>query len=797
MAVNPVETAITSIILKSDENSEFDLEVFKSNKFCQFDRLEMEESVITVFPKGVLVLRDKSDMMTYIAAKQIKTILVSFKNGEKFLWYITSLNYVNNSASEIDQTFIGVYFTNSIYHQTQVTSFYDEKTFEINPETEELEESGSIPLWPFSYPFMTTSEHIIKTYGNRAVFDKPLFPILNQDGDDTNLKGCGVNLFVQNTQEPVNYILFRPRIADAERVEQVQSNIVTFLNYIFTYTINEDQKPYYLFWTDFSNCLNYKFFDLKKDLASGKYGFDKPNTDPGKIEAYAVYNSDDIGRSFKIEDEDIQCKKVYVMITNPSHTVMDKNYYYIRSSPIYLEQPSHLPSGSTSDVERLMSPYLSESANTTLTTVTKYNIYDSPGLTYSLRTFGAKSYKDQNLINLPDQGYWGYAKDFNTHSVNVNITDAVGSYENILNYIESTPLNLRDSYFKDQKPLYPFNDNRYIWQFQYDITRTHPNIIKESKNNENGQTTVKIIEKDFYKDLREVLDAPAAPPDESDISSDLLSSILNQVTFNKVMKAKYTAMEEKNFYDNHRRVLLEQTEKENFVTNVLCCIGKDIINKEDWFFAQITGFVKDNRQIWGITGACGNSQAVILKSLDNAWLYSWKRLEPGPVIAGLTFGLTGSTGAMIEYNASLHNMFHGWTASSCYGSTGGLTGQSGPNSNILQPLVDGKGFTGINTWAINLNERFNCFSGNTNLQNYLGPGVHKFNLAGFNFRYKPIGFTGESYNDEPSGTALQVVKMFKISVNDLREMGALMPKDDYNGEYVYYFDKENAIDGAC
>jgi hypothetical protein len=776
MAANPIDTAISSIILKSNDNVEFDINVFKSNEFCQFERLEMEESVLNVFPKGALVLRDKSDIMTYIAIKQIKSIQVEFQNGEKFLWYITSLNYTNNAASEVDQSFIVVYFTNSLYQQSQNISFYDEKIFEINPETEQEEEVSSTSLWPFSYPFVTTPDHILKTYGTRAVFNKPLFPIRDSEGEEVNLKGCGVNLFIQNTQEPVNYILFRPRIADPERIEQYQTNIITYLNYIFTYAVNEDRKPYYLFWTDFSNCLNYKFFDLRKDLESGKYAFNKDNTDPGKVEAYAVYNSDDIGRSFKIEEQDVICKKVYVMITNPSHSIVDKNYYYIRSSPIYLEQSSHELSGSVSDVERLMSPYLSEAANTTLTTITTYTTNDSPGVTYAFRV---ESKKDSNLVNLPDQGFWGYAKDFNIHNVTtVNITDAVGSYENTLNYIEATPLGLRDAYFTEagEQPLYPFNDNRYIWQFQYDLTRTHPNIIRGSSG---GQTT--ISEKDFFKDIRDILEAPSSGSDESDISSDLLRNELKRITLNKVMEAKYTAMQEQEFYDNHRRVLLEKVEKENFVANVLCCIGREIVDKEDWFFAKITGFAEDRRQILK-----PNLEPEVA-SLNNAWIYSWKRLEPGPVIGGLT----GGTASKVEIQASMHSMFHGWTMSTCYGSTGM------PTDSDITNMIQGKGFTGISTWAVNLNERLNCVTNNNSLASYLGPGIDADNLQGTNFRLKPIGYTGASYTDQNKGSGEQIVKMFKISVNELRQMGALLPVSAFEGEYVYYFDKENAVDGAC
>jgi hypothetical protein len=240
-------------------------------------------------------------------------------------------------------------------------------------------------------------------------------------------------------------------------------------------------------------------------------------------------------------------------------------------------------------------------------------------------------------------------------------------------------------------------------------------------------------------------------------------------------------MKEQEFYDNHRRLLLEQTEKENFVSNVLCCIGKELTNKEDWFFAKITGYAKDFRQILGTSGE------PILGRLSDAWLYSWKRLEPGPIMAGLT----GTTGSKVEIEASQHSLFHGWTLSHCVGSTGS------PGGNDINNLQAGIGFTGISTWAINLNERLNRPLNNNSLADYIGPGYNYGNFAGTNFKVKPIGFTGASYSSSATGSAEQIVKMFKIPVNELRQMGALMPISLFDSEYVYYFDKENAVDGAC
>jgi len=781
---NPISTPFTSIQLLFGNTQDSDegagIELMKINNFCQFERMELEESTNNIFPVGSLLVRDTGDIISYIAQREIKKIKVELENGEKFTWYITAMTYVNNMASEIDQTFVSINFTNKLYYESQFVSFYDERPeFELNEETGEMEPVGEVlPIWGIEYPFVTTPEHIIKTYGKKKVFTPPEYNITDSKGNQVTYKGCGTNLFIKNIAEPTNYTLFRPRISDAMRREQYQTNIISYLNYLFTYATDVFNRPYYMFWTDFTNCLNYKFFDLETDLESTEFGFDKENTDPGHIQAYAIYDSPDVERVLTVEGDDRICKKIYVMVTNPAYTLNDKNYYYLRSSPIYMEDTSSVLNGATSDIERLMSPFLSESGNTTLTTVTSYTVNDSPGVTYTMRV---AAYQDANLVHLPDKGYYGYSKDYNDTRFKINSVDATASYENILNHIESTPLGLRDSYFPElpQTPLYTFNDNQYMWQFQYDMTPTHPNIQRGMSG-----STVIVTKQDFYEDISDILNSSSGGGDnESDVSDLLIDQILTEVSLNKVLAAKYEAMREKQFYDNERRALLEKTEKENFVSNVLCCMGTDLTPKEDWFFAKITGFVQDRRQLLKPDGEAG------VYLLSNAWLYSWKMLQPGPYIAGYTAGNT----ANIPIHASNHNMFQGWTASQCIGSTGSPTLQE------IDQMVQNKGFTGIETWAINLNERMNGFIKNATVSPYRGPGYHINNIESVgSFSVKPVGFTGTSYtNSILSGSADHIVKMFKIPIKNLREMGAAPPAPNLIGEYVYYFIVENAVDGAC
>jgi len=811
---NPISSPIQSIILKSSlstEDSDFDIELMKNNKFCQFERMELEESVNNVFPTGALIVRDTSDILTYIAANEIKSIIVSLGDGdtsEKYEWSITSITYANNAISEIDQTFVVIYFTNKLFQESQGKSFYDE----IEYVTDSNGDVTAIPssLWDIPYPFVTTPEHIIKTYGYRSVFSKPLFTKMDSEGNEVILKGCGVNNYIKNNFEPKNAVLFRPKVSDATRQEQYQTNIISYLNYIFTYAVSAPNgsnqlKPYYMFWTDFTNCLNYKFFDLHSDLATDKYKFDLDSTDPYHVQPYGVYDSPDVERLLKnVDGEEIECKKIYVLVTNPATSIINKNYYYVRETPIYMEIPSFGISGATTDPVNLMSPYMSESANTHLTTVTKYTENVS-GVTYTSRTMAIE---DANLTYLPDSGFHGYASDFSQNNTKINTTDAVSSYESVLNHIESTPLGLRDSYQQPnpQTPLYPFNDNPYIWQFQYDMTRTHPNLVRVEAGD-----VISVEENDFYADLSQLLDTG-----DGTIPNAPINAILSSLSLNKVLKAKYKAMEDQTFYDNYRRKQLEQTEKENFVANVLCCIGEDLAAKEDWFFAKITGFIPDNRKL---RDGPNVELGIKLGAVADAWLYSWKKLEPGPLFVGLTAGNT----ADIEKHASYHSMMHGWTTSPCIGSTGM------PDANFIDQFYGSDGqfgmkaggsFTGMASWAINLNERLNGQNDSfyttanapgelgTDTKNYRGPGYFKDNITtNGQFAYKPIGFTGSLFdhsNALPDGpgynkweSASHIVKMYKIRVNKLREMGCIPPAPNLGNEYMYYFIAENAVDGIC
>lgn len=776
---NPISTALMSLMFISDKDEGKNIELVaqteEKNLFCQFERIELEESVNNLFPLGALIVRDNGDIVSYMAENEIHRIRVSFENGEIFDWWITSITYANNMASETDQNFVVVHFSNLLYKESQEASFYYRKA--SNPGQDRPW------LWDIPYPFMTTPRHIVATYGLKKVFT----PAISLGNGKPKKLGCGVNLFIKNTQDTVNYVLFKPRISDSVRREQFQTNIITYLNYIFSYAVNKDGLPYYLFWTDFSGSLNYKFFELETDLKTSAYSFSKPNTDPGHIQAYAIYDSHEPVRKLEIEGSTRDCRKIYVATTNPAYTYNKKNYYYIRETPVYMERHWSDAVGATADPNHLMSPFLPEINNLSNTVVTCRSVNTSPPAEVS-----SYSLDDQNLILLPDKGYYGYTRDIEDIQQKINSVDAFSAYQDVSALIDITPLGMLDSQNEDERtPIYPFNDNRYMWQYHYDLTYTHPNMYYTGGNNG------RVAQEDFYEQVNSIVDSAEQSAQGIFNDQQIYRILQEDVTFNKVMEAKFTTLELNNVYDNEYHAFMEQVEKENFVSNVLCCMGEELIPSEEWFFALITGYAKDTRVITK-QKSNGNNE-VVVDFLKNAWLYSWKKLEPGPIIGGMT-GATGPRNKELygippggTYHASLHSMFHGWTGSPCIGSTGSPSENNYEGDDNILP----QGFGGIDTWAINLNERLNgAMIEGLNTENYIGPGYYSTNILS-TFSVKPVGFTGQFYSGELMGTASHIVKMYRISVSKLRAMGCAVPAPVISDHSVYYFSVENAIDGAC
>ena len=60
---NPFNSPIVGILLQNSDATT-SLDIFQRNVECEYHRLELTESMFDVYPSGVLVVKDKSDLIT-------------------------------------------------------------------------------------------------------------------------------------------------------------------------------------------------------------------------------------------------------------------------------------------------------------------------------------------------------------------------------------------------------------------------------------------------------------------------------------------------------------------------------------------------------------------------------------------------------------------------------------------------------------------------------------------------------------------------------------------------------------
>ena len=135
MANNPLSSQISDILLINDkvdgkinnpsDSLEKGIRLFDKNKnvYCQFEKIELVESVFEPYPKGSLIVRDIQDIVSYIKENGIDTIIMYDVNGNRWYFYITSTSYINNAAAETEQTFVSINFTNYIYKIAENSSY--------------------------------------------------------------------------------------------------------------------------------------------------------------------------------------------------------------------------------------------------------------------------------------------------------------------------------------------------------------------------------------------------------------------------------------------------------------------------------------------------------------------------------------------------------------------------------------------------------------------------------------------------------------------------------------------------
>jgi hypothetical protein len=278
---NPAYSTIKSISLLATANSDPDsgFDIVKQNTQCRYERLELVENINDVLPSGCLIVTDLQDIVTF--ANGFQNISIGFFSGEPIKGSITSISYINNAASDSDETMVAIYFTNSYY------KYFSSKSLSA---------------------LLTYKKPIVHTVDEFVTQLKHTFGSTGRGYEDS----------------ATNYFLYKPLTPYNTGDETTPDNAIEMMNYLSTGAIDANGDPNFLFWTSFDGAVNFKSF--KREITS----------DPNYANAnnIAVYDGDSVIQ--KLSDGKVY-RKAYFVASNPAVQWISKNYYYIRKTPKYLD----------------------------------------------------------------------------------------------------------------------------------------------------------------------------------------------------------------------------------------------------------------------------------------------------------------------------------------------------------------------------------------------------------------------------------------------------------------------------
>lgn len=277
-------------IILQDEQETFSYNIFSLNPECQFERLETIENINEVFPNGSLIVRDTKDIISFISANKITKILFTFLDGMHRTGYITATSYLNNAASDNEENFVSIYFSNKLYRTMQNTALLD--------------------LLPYENP--------------------QVFLI----SDFVNTVASSLNTSVRQISPISNYIVYKPFTTTPYRSEHPTDNPLQYLNYVTAFACSPNTlKPRFMFWTNWAGELVLKYFEEKID--DDTYANDDYIEERGL--RYKIYDPNNENVSLRSQKK--VYKKIYYMGTDPAQQFISKNYYYIRKTPKLLDLP--------------------------------------------------------------------------------------------------------------------------------------------------------------------------------------------------------------------------------------------------------------------------------------------------------------------------------------------------------------------------------------------------------------------------------------------------------------------------
>ena len=434
---NPLSSKIKDIILKKQNTEDLNYSVINQNLVCRFAKIEFIESIYEAFPQGSLVVKDTSDVITFIKINELDVVQVHYVDNTIKNYYITSTSYINNAVSESEENYVSIGFSNFI--------------FKFN------KDNSLTQIMGFRKPIVQRLSSLINTIYNK-IFQR--FIIENYDCPKPQLYGL-IDTF--------NYGVYMPVNPTEYRQELPVNDTIQYLNYLASYACEINfRTPRCFFWTGFNNELNFKFFfnNINQDPI-GNDRLDQYNF------RYAVYNSDEPG--LNLVEDSFPYKKIYSLITNPAEQQISKKYFYVRKVPKILDNYTKL--------------------KTTLENIQEYREHTLKLLPYQFQDEGEK-YNNQIIfsdgsvrdapITLPEGNivrpnrlipgsqemiypkHWGYYDSLNPLDYVSTPTHINQVYGNNESYNNQSFYGITDAM--------PYVDTTDMWKNVFDITPVHPNL---------------------------------------------------------------------------------------------------------------------------------------------------------------------------------------------------------------------------------------------------------------------------------------------------------------------------------
>lgn len=763
-----------------------------SNVYCQFEKIEMIESVFEPYPKGTLIVRDISDIASYIKNNDLDTIVMFDVNDNRWVFSITSVSYLNNAASDTEQNFVAINFTNYLYkmaEQSSLIQIAEKKPYTdlIHSFFKTIKDNYKMGMDPSGNPRLpadlSTKNHYLWHYFIDRTNNFVLYTGLQTLDNRTNIP-------IDNTIQYLNYLSSYCVPSDLSSDSVVEWDYGDYWSMPFqsgseppvdldTFTY-DSECPRFMFWTGWNNIINLKYFfqSIENDLV-----FQKAKKTLNLN--YAVYDGDGESITMPIGTENVTFKKIYSLTTNPADQFMSKKYFYVRKTPKFLNNKGGTGlDGNT--FGRLAFQFQDEGQKY------DYELVSSEDIVNNIHP-GANEMVDKN--------FWGFYDSMNPLDNTTRATHISDDFGYQVNYSKSLFMGLTG--------LMPYVDSAVMWKNQFDLTPLHPSL------------------NDFVE----------MAPEEMSL-------------LDKVLQIRYSMFEQTMGNTASQLEKIRQIERQNFVSYVLCCLKEQ---KEESFFAAILGYQAENKPYnqRGVNGEALKYRYywAKLKLINDP--YAIPEISPKGYYEGEGTVFRGFENQLWELDiGDPPYIFVNDPVNRVPGILQNFVSYTVPNGE-WSGITSFQGYeqhgNTVGLMAINISERTNWYSllgitYNTDYKvktskqygmayygtgmcgasgGYYSPGWHAQSVKDENFteikyralsqdikdyveRVDPKGITYPSLFQDVRGMTSfikrHIVRMHKTPIIKLlKESGITDPKTLFvwDGKFIYWFDSPNILDGPC